>query len=86
MTPDDAIARYKDKIPAAIKRVRALSADRFCSDIDYLGVLRMSGLAFLLLMLKHSVHHRGQLSTYLRAMGGRVPDIYGPSANSQMTV
>jgi hypothetical protein len=30
------------------------------------------------------VHHRGQLSAYLRAMGGKVPSIYGPSADSQM--
>ena len=27
------------------------------------------------------IHHRGQLSTYLRPMGGRVPSIYGPSAD-----
>ena len=29
------------------------------------------------------VHHRGQLSTYLRPMGGTVPGIYGPSADTQ---
>jgi uncharacterized damage-inducible protein DinB len=29
------------------------------------------------------VHHRGQLSTYIRAMGGKLPSIYGPSADSQ---
>jgi uncharacterized damage-inducible protein DinB len=28
-----------------------------------------------------AIHHRGQLSTYLRPMGGRVPSIYGPSAD-----
>src|SRR5262249_47549021 len=28
-----------------------------------------------------AVHHRGQLSTYLRPMGGKVPCIYGPSAD-----
>lgn len=28
-----------------------------------------------------AIHHRGQLSTYLRAMGGKVPAIYGPSAD-----
>lgn len=28
------------------------------------------------------IHHRGQLSTYLRPMGGKVPSIYGPSADS----
>jgi DinB family. len=27
------------------------------------------------------IHHRGQLSTYLRPMGGKVPSIYGPSAD-----
>lgn len=27
------------------------------------------------------VHHRGQLSTYLRPMGSKVPSIYGPSAD-----
>lgn len=29
------------------------------------------------------VHHRGQLSTYLRPMGSKVPSIYGPSADDQ---
>jgi uncharacterized damage-inducible protein DinB len=32
---------------------------------------------------KHSVHHRGQLSTYLRPMGSKIPGIYGPSADTQ---
>jgi uncharacterized damage-inducible protein DinB len=27
------------------------------------------------------IHHRGQLSTYIRPMGGKVPAIYGPSAD-----
>ena len=30
------------------------------------------------------IHHRGQLSTYLRAMGSTVPQIYGPSADEGM--
>lgn len=30
------------------------------------------------------IHHRGQLSTHLRPMGGKVPSIYGPSADSSM--
>jgi len=29
------------------------------------------------------IHHRGQLSTYIRPMGGKVPQIYGPSGDSQ---
>jgi uncharacterized damage-inducible protein DinB len=30
------------------------------------------------------IHHRGQLSTYLRPMGSTVPSIYGPSADESM--
>ena len=30
------------------------------------------------------IHHRGQISTYLRAMGSTVPPIYGPSADEGM--
>ncbi|HZF74027.1 MAG TPA: DinB family protein [Gemmatimonadaceae bacterium] len=32
-----------------------------------------------------AIHHRGQLSAYLRPMGGTVPAIYGPSADSRST-
>jgi uncharacterized damage-inducible protein DinB len=28
-----------------------------------------------------AIHHRGQLATYIRAAGGKVPAIYGPSAD-----
>jgi uncharacterized damage-inducible protein DinB len=31
-----------------------------------------------------AIHHRGQLSTMIRPMGGKVPSIYGPSADTQM--
>jgi len=29
--------------------------------------------------MHHSIHHRGQLSMYLRPMGAQVPSIYGES-------
>ena len=29
------------------------------------------------------IHHRGQLSSYIRPMGGKVPQIYGPTADDQ---
>jgi uncharacterized damage-inducible protein DinB len=35
----------------------------------------------LWIALFDSVHHRGQLSTYIRPMGGSVPSIYGPSGD-----
>jgi uncharacterized damage-inducible protein DinB len=36
----------------------------------------------LWIALFDTVHHRGQLSTYIRPMGGKVPSIYGPSADA----
>ena len=46
-------------------------------------MIQAPGVNFLAMVIKHSVHHRGQLSTYLRPMGGKVPGIYGPSADTQ---
>jgi uncharacterized damage-inducible protein DinB len=34
-------------------------------------------------VLNHSIHHRGQLSVYLRLVGAPVPALYGPSADEQ---
>jgi uncharacterized damage-inducible protein DinB len=33
--------------------------------------------------LLDAIHHRGQLTAYLRPMGGKVPPVYGPSADSK---
>jgi uncharacterized damage-inducible protein DinB len=38
---------------------------------------------FLWFILFDAIHHRGQLSAYLRPMGATVPAIYGPSADSR---
>jgi uncharacterized damage-inducible protein DinB len=83
MNPADAVARYQEKVPAALNRVRALPAEKLTEVIDLFGMIQMPGINFLSMAAKHSVHHRGQLSTYLRPMGGNVPGIYGPSADTQ---
>jgi uncharacterized damage-inducible protein DinB len=83
MNPADAIARYKQKVPAALGRVRAMSGEKLAGVIDLLGMIQMPGINFLAMTVKHSVHHRGQLSTYLRPMGGKNPSIYGPTADTQ---
>jgi uncharacterized damage-inducible protein DinB len=45
-------------------------------------ILRDSIGGLLWIALFDAVHHRGQLSTYIRPMGGKVPSIYGPSADA----
>ena len=83
MNPADAVARYKERLPAAVARVRAIPADKLTGIVDLLGMIQLPAINFLSMAAKHSVHHRGQLSAYLRAMGGKVPGIYGPSADTQ---
>jgi len=84
-TPQDAVARYNERIPAAIARVRALSDDELVRPIDFFGNI-LPAVVILSVMVRHSIHHRGQLSTYLRPMGGKIPSIYGPTADTQTAV
>lgn len=35
------------------------------------------------MIFNHSVHHRGQLTVYLRLAGAKVPALYGPSADEE---
>lgn len=83
MKPADGVARYKEKVPVALDRVRAMSGEKLAATLDMFGFFQFPAVNFLALTVKHSVHHRGQLSSYLRAMGGKVPGIYGPSADTQ---
>lgn len=83
MNPADAVARYQEKVPAALNRVRALPSEKLTHVIDMLGMIQAPGINLLAMTIKHSAHHRGQLSTYLRPMGGQVPGIYGPSADTR---
>jgi uncharacterized damage-inducible protein DinB len=80
-TPEDAVACYKERVTAALDRIRGLSAEQQAGIIDFFGMMQLPAVALLQLAIKHSVHHRGQLSAYLRAMGGKVPNIYGSSAD-----
>ena len=42
---------------------------------------RPKGAAIRIMGLNHSIHHRGQLSVYLRLLDIPVPGLYGPSAD-----
>ena len=34
-------------------------------------------------VLSHWVHHRGQLTVYLKMLGAKIPSIYGPSGDEK---
>ena len=62
-----------------MKQIEGLSGEQLAKSIDFRGMFQMPAVSFLQLAQSHTVHHRGQLSTYLRPMGGKVPSIYGES-------
>jgi uncharacterized damage-inducible protein DinB len=84
LTPADAVAEYQRRLPAALQRVAALPPDALTRQLDFFGAMKMPAVGFLSLMMRHSIHHRGQLSAYLRSMGAKVPGIYGPSADLEV--
>jgi len=84
MTPADAVAFYNDHMPAVISRIRTMSGEALLQEVDLFGMMKLPALQFLSMALRHSTHHRGQLTAYLRAMGGKVPSVYGPSADTPL--
>ena len=76
-------AWYDKHFPGALEKVAKLDGKQLLSMIDFRGLIQMPALQFVMTLLNnHSVHHRAQLSTYLRPMGSKCPSIYGPSADT----
>ena len=71
---------YKHEFPKKLEQVLALPDPKYTEIIDFYG-MKNPALVYLNFALVHGVHHRGQLSGYLRPMGGKVPAIYGGSAD-----
>lgn len=82
-TPADCAERYDREVRAVLQRIDGRTGEELAREVDLFGVYKMPAAAFIAIALKHSIHHRGQLSSYARAMGGTVPAIYGPSADSE---
>src|SRR5215204_3218534 len=72
---------YQREVAAKLKELRALPADRLTKVVDFFGMMQQPNVTYLGFANNHSIHHRGQLSSYLRAMGSKVPAIYGGSAD-----
>ncbi len=79
-TGAEMIARY-EAIPGLLEKAAALSPEHLATPVSFYGVFNLPCALYLNFMNSHSIHHRGQLSTYLRAMNAHVPSIYGGSAD-----
>jgi uncharacterized damage-inducible protein DinB len=81
-TVADLVEFYKKSFPEKLNALRALPADKMTDNIDFFGVFNWPRARWIGFANNHSIHHRGQLAAYLRAMGSKVPNIYGPSADA----
>ena len=71
---------YEKQSAALEERWKALPAERWDGSLEFFGQQRpASPMAWSFLF--DIVHHRGQITTYLRPMGSTVPQIYGPSGD-----
>lgn len=81
---NDVVEFYKKEFPVRIAALRAASPETMARTVDFFGMMQLPAASFLGMANNHSVHHRGQLSTYLRSMGAKVPPMYGDSADFPM--
>ena len=79
-TMKEVVAAYDAQSAGMGDRWKDLSAERWNGTLEFFGGERpASPMAWSFLF--DIVHHRGQISTYLRPMGSTVPQIYGPSGD-----
>ena len=77
------IARwYAETSQKDIAQLATMPVDGLLKIVDFRGLFQLPAVTFLQLSMNHVIHHRGQLSMYLRPMGAKVPAIYGESYDS----
>jgi uncharacterized damage-inducible protein DinB len=72
-TTAEIVTWYDQNMKRGVARVAAMTAEQLLTPISFAGVFNLGFLN------NHSIHHRGELATYLRPMGSKVPSIYGGS-------
>ncbi len=76
----DVLEAYEKQSAGMARRWKALPAEKWDGTLEFFGSKRpASPMAWSFLF--DIVHHRGQITTYLRPMGAKVPQIYGPSGD-----
>jgi uncharacterized damage-inducible protein DinB len=77
----DAATFYDRNYIPKIAQLRQLSGEQLAKVTDFFGAFQFPLVVYVSWLNSHTIHHRGQLCAYLRAMGAKVPNIYGGSAD-----
>lgn len=78
------IADFEKEASEVSEKLNAMPEADLAKVIEF-GGAKFTADRFFTMMLCDQIHHRGQLSVYVRLAGGQVPSIYGPSADDPST-
>jgi uncharacterized damage-inducible protein DinB len=78
-TSAEVVAWYDDRIKQGVASIAAMTPEQLLTPVNFYGVFNLPAVLYLGFQSTHSIHHRGELATYLRPMGSKVPSIYGGS-------
>jgi uncharacterized damage-inducible protein DinB len=85
-TSAEVTAMFDEKV----RTIRAILAGKSDAELMSMWTFKQNGKEMFSMpraaawrgwVMNHLIHHRGQLSVYLRLTGSKVPGIYGPSAD-----
>ena len=82
-TPAEIAAWYEKAYAERLEALSKLTSEQLMKIVDFRGLFQRPAVTFLMLGAHHTIHHRGQLSSYLRSMGAKVPSIYGESYDAE---
>lgn len=83
-TGTDVNAWYAPRFAENVSRLKEVSGEQLTRTIDFRGIFNFPAIVYANLAVSHTIHHRGQLSMYLRPMGAKVPSIYGESYDARV--
>ena len=75
---------FEQKVHAMVDAGQAVTGEQLTKIINFRGIFQLPAVVYVQIALNHSIHHRGQLSMYLRPMGAKVPSIYGESYDARI--
>jgi uncharacterized damage-inducible protein DinB len=78
-TSAEVAAWYDANVKRGVARVAAMTPEQLLTPVNFFNVFNLPAVLYLGFLNNHSIHHRGELATYLRPMGSKVPSIYGGS-------
>jgi uncharacterized damage-inducible protein DinB len=78
-TPAEVASWYEQRYANNFEALGKVSGEQLVKILDFRGMFQWPAVKFLMFGLHHTIHHRGQLASYLRCMGSKVPSIYGES-------